>query len=87
MIATIAAYDRTGNVSHQDTRNYPDVSFLWEHVGCQQNNRRTTQVHVVTETGLEYRVTFSPWAPARRYRPSRRFQHLLARWADAAGTK
>ena len=41
MIATITAYDQHGVVSHSDTRYYADSSLLWQHVGCQQNNRRT----------------------------------------------
>jgi hypothetical protein len=81
MIATITAYDASGDVSHSDTRNYPDISFVWEHVGCQQNNRRTIEVHVATDLGIEYEVRFSPWTPTRRFSPSRRFRALLERWS------
>ena len=82
MIATITAYDKYGVVSHRDTRDYPDPPLLWEHIGCQQNNRRTMRVHVETEAGLEYEVLFSPWTPSRRYFPSRRFHALLKTWGD-----
>jgi hypothetical protein len=81
MIATITGYDKAGAVSHRDRREYGDLSLLWEHIGCQQNNRRTRRVHVETEVGLEYEVHFSPWTPSRRYFPSRRFHALLLIWA------
>ena len=80
MIATITAFDTLGEVCHKDTREYPDLSLLWEHVGCQQNNRRTVEVHVATDLGLEYMVRFSPWIPRRRFSPSRRFRALLHEW-------
>jgi len=82
MIATITAYDKDGAVSHHDTWDYSDLSLLWEHIGCQQNNRRTIRVHVETETGLEYEVLLSPWTPSRRYLPSPRFHALLRTWAN-----
>ena len=82
MIATITAYDQNGAVSHSDTQYYPDLSLLWEHIGCQQNNRKTIRVHVQTDLGLEYDVEFSPWTPFRRYSPSRRFRALLNSWAN-----
>ena len=81
MIATMTGYDKDGTVSHSDTRYYPNLSLLWEHIGCQQNNRRTMHVHVQTDAGLEYEVSFSPWTPFRRYAPSRRFHALLNSWA------
>jgi hypothetical protein len=90
MIATIIAYDVNGSVSHRDTHEYPDTSLLWEHIGCQQNNRKTVRVVVETDTGLEYEVEFSPWTAARRFSPSRRFHELLSTWgpvlADEAGS-
>lgn len=84
MIASIIAYDQHGAVSHRDTRYYSDSSLLWEHIGCQQNNRRTIRVCVDTDTGLEYEVRFPPWTPSRCYRPSLRFQALLELWARGA---
>ena len=80
LLATITSYDQKGEVSHSDTRYYADLSLLWEHIGCQQNNRRTRRVHVQTDSGLEYEVILSPWTPSRRYSPSRRFQALLMSW-------
>ena len=80
MIATLIAYDEQGSISHDDTRRYPDVALLWEHIGCQQNNRQTVRVKVETDTGLEYDLRFSPWTPTRRFIPSRRFQELLGSW-------
>jgi hypothetical protein len=80
--AKLTAYDADGSVSHEDTREYPDTSLLWEHIGTQQHNRRTVRVRVETETGLVYKVEFSPWTPQRRYRPSYRFQALLQTWSD-----
>lgn len=80
MIATLTAYDAEGRVSHADTRAYPSLAFLWEHVGCQQNNQKTTRVSVETESGIEYEIAFSPWTPERRYLPSGPFQQLLAEW-------
>jgi hypothetical protein len=82
IIATVTAFDQDGFVSHSDTRSYPDTSFLWEHIGCQQNNRRTVRVHVETEEGLEYEVQFSHWTRSRRYAPSKRFRALLKLWSD-----
>lgn len=82
MIATITAYDQDGALSHSDTRYYPDLSLLWEHIGCQQNNHRTMHVHVQTDEGLEYEVSFSSWTPSRRYSPSRRFHALLKTWQE-----
>ena len=82
MIATLTAYDKDGSVSHSDTRDYPDLSLLWEHIGAQQNNRRTMRVRVQGEGGLEYDVRFSDWTRARRYFPSRRFHAVLKAWAD-----
>ena len=80
MIATLIAYDEEGNVSHEDTRRYPDVALLWEHIGCQQNNRKTVRVKVETDRSLEYEVRFSTWTPSRRFLPSRRFRELLGSW-------
>jgi hypothetical protein len=82
--AKLTAYDANGAVSHQDTRDYPDTSLLWEHIGAQQHNRRTMRVHVETGTGLTYKVEFSPWTPQRRFSPSHRFQALLDDWAAEA---
>lgn len=79
--AKLTAYDAHGDVSHQDTHEYPDISLLWEHIGTQQHNRKTVRVHVETENGLGYTVEFSPWTPQRRYSPSRRFQALLDKWS------
>jgi hypothetical protein len=85
--AKLTAYAADGSVSHQDTREYPHTSLLWEHIGTQQHNRKTVRVHVETETGLRYKVEFSPWTRQRRYSPSRRFQALLQKWsAESAGT-
>lgn len=81
MIATLTAYDANGEVSHAVTQEYPDASLLWEHIGCQQNNRRTQRVEVQTDTGLQYEVHFGPWTPQRQFSPSRRFQALLQSWA------
>ena len=81
MIATITAFDELGAVSHRDTRHYSDLSLLWEHVGCQQNNHKTVRVRVDTDSGVEYEVLFSAWTPARHYRPSFRFRALLEVWA------
>ena len=80
--AKLTAYDANGAVSHQDTRDYPDTSLLWEHIGAQQHNRNTVRVHVETGNGLSYKVEFSPWNPHRLYSPSRRFQALLDKWSD-----
>ena len=77
MIATLNAFDEHGVLSHSDTRYYPNLSLLWEHIGSQQNNRKTIRVHVQTDSGLEYEISFSSWTPARRYSPSRRFHTLL----------
>src|SRR5690242_20630031 len=82
MIAALRAYDRRGKTCHEDTRDYPDLSLLWEHDGAQQNNRKTVRVRVMTETGLQYEVSFSPWTPERRYSPSARFVALLESWAS-----
>lgn len=82
MIATLTAFDKNGNRSHHDTRYYPDLSLLWEHIGCQQNNRKTVRVQVETDSGLSYRVRFPPWNASRRYLPSYRFQTLLWLWAE-----
>ena len=80
ILATLTAYDSRGRVLHKDTRQYPGLGLLWEHIGCQQNNRKTLRVEVLTEAGLEYRVQFSKWTPARRFSPSPRFHELLATW-------
>ena len=80
MIATLTAYDEEGNISHDDTRQYPDVALLWEHIGCQQNNHKTVRVLVQTDTGFECDVQFSPWSPSRSFAPSRRFRELLTSW-------
>lgn len=86
--AKLTAYDAHGGISHQDTREYPDTSLLWEHIGAQQHNRRTVRVHVETENGLGYKVEFSPWTPQRRYTPSPGFQALLDKWsADCSRTE
>ena len=82
MVATITAYDARGKISHTDTREYPDLALLWEHVGCQANNRSTVRVAVQTQTGVEFEVRFSPWMPERRYPPSSRFQKLLEQWTS-----
>jgi hypothetical protein len=84
MLATLNAFDEKGRISHEDTRFYPDLSLLWEHIGCQQNNRSTVRVQVVTEYGCEYHVNFSPWTSNRRYTPSPRFQKLLRRWVESS---
>ena len=81
MFATVTAFDGEGAVTHSSGRDYPDLSLLWEHIGCQQNNRRTVRVQAETETGLTYEVSFSPWSLSRRYFPSPRFQALLDSWA------
>ena len=81
MIATVTSYDAEGEVSHVDTRYYPDSSLLWEHIGCQQNNRRTVRVVAKSDTGLQCDVRFGPWTEQRRFSPSRRFRALLQRWA------
>lgn len=80
MIATVTAYDQADLIVYQGTREYPDAILLWEHIGCQQNNQKTVRVEVQTEEGLEYQVRFSPWTPARRFIPSRRFHDLLRTW-------
>lgn len=80
MIATLTAYDENHAVVYQGTRDYPDSSLLWEHIGCQQNNQRTVRVRVETDQGIEYEVTFSAWTPARTFSPSRRFHELLRTW-------
>jgi hypothetical protein len=80
VLATLTAYDSRGRVVHKDTRDYPRLSLLWEHVGCQQNNRKTVRVKVLAETGIEYSVRFSPWTPARKFSPSSRFHQLLRSW-------
>lgn len=79
--AKLTAYDAEGAVSHQDMRDYPDTSLLWEHIGAQQHNHRTVRVQVETRNGLSYKVEFSPWNPQRRYSPSPRFQALLDKWS------
>jgi len=83
IIAKLTAYDADGGVSHCDTRDYTDTSLLWEHIGAQQNNRRTLRVFVETTSGLTYKVEFTPWTPQRLYSPSPRFQALLKEWSDA----
>ena len=80
IIATLIAYDSQGNVTHRDTRKYPNLLLLWEHVGCQQNNRSTELVEVQTDLGVDYEVRFSPWTHARKFQPSRRFRELLKSW-------
>jgi len=87
MIATMTGFDKDGAVSHMDTRYYPDLSLLWEHIGCQQNNHRTMHVHVQTDSGIEYEVSFSPWTASRQYLPSRRFHALLESWTKDVGTE
>jgi hypothetical protein len=82
MLATLNAFDDKGRISHEDTRFYPDLSLLWEHVGCQQNNQNTVRVEVVAEDGAKFNVEFSPWTSNRRYTPSARFHKLLRRWAE-----
>ena len=77
MIATIKAYDASGKLCHEDTREYPDVSLLWEHIGAQQNNRRTVRVKAVTDAGLEYEVEFSLWTPSRTFPTTSRFQKFI----------
>jgi hypothetical protein len=79
--AKLTAYDADGAVSHQDTRDYPDTSLLWEHIGAQQHNHSTVRVQVETGNGLSYKVEFSPWNPHRCYSPSARFQALLNKWS------
>ena len=81
MKATLKAYDQDGKITHQDTRDYTDLSLVWEHVGAQQHNHKTVRVHVTTDNGITYEVKFSPWTPERRYRPSSRFALLLEQWA------
>jgi hypothetical protein len=80
MLATLTAYDSRGRVVHSDTRNYPDVALLWEHVGCQQNNRKTVRVVVQREDRVEYCVRFSRWSAVRKFSPSARFHQLLLSW-------
>ncbi len=80
MIATLTAYDQANCIVFQATREYPDLGLLWEHIGCQQNNQRTVRVVAESDTGLEYEVKFSEWAPARLFVPSRRFHDLLRAW-------
>jgi hypothetical protein len=80
MIATLTAYDIGEMMTHSDTRVYPNLSLLWEHIGCQQNNRRSARVRVQTDTGVTYEVQFSPWTPNRRFVPSNRFRQLLNEW-------
>jgi len=80
MLATLTAYDSRGRVVHSDTRNYPDVGLLWEHVGCQHNNHKTVRVVVRREVGVEYCVRFSRWSAARKFSPSARFHQLLLSW-------
>ena len=58
MIATLTSYDENQAVVYQGTREYPDSSLLWEHIGCQQNNQRTVRVRVETDQGVEYRSGF-----------------------------
>ena len=82
MIATLTAFRKDGSVSHRDTRDYADPSLLWEHIGCQQNNRGTVRVRVETEARVSYEVVFPPWTAGRRYSPSRRFNRLLKAWGD-----
>jgi hypothetical protein len=82
MIATMTAYNKDGAVSHRDTRDYADFSRLREHSGRQQNNRKTIRVRVETKLAVAYEVNFSPWTPARRYSPSRRFHTVLKTWPD-----
>jgi hypothetical protein len=83
MIALLKAFDSAGGVCHSDVRDYPAMSLIWEHVGCQQNNPKTVRVRVQTAgPEVEYRVEFSRWTPARRYVPSRRFRALVRAWAD-----
>jgi hypothetical protein len=80
MIATLTAYDSEGSVVYQATREYPDSSLLWEHIGCQQNNQKTVRVRAETDEGVEYQVSFSVWTAARYFAPSRRFHELLRSW-------
>ena len=80
MIATVTSYDESDVIVYAGTREYPDSSLLWEHIGCQQNNQRTVRVMVETDQGLEYIVRFSAWTPARHFAPSRRFHELLRTW-------
>lgn len=82
IIAKLTAYDADGGVSHHDTREYPDPSMLWEHIGSQQNNRRTVRVKAESTTGLTYKAEFTSWTPQRRYSPSPTFQALLTKWSD-----
>ena len=85
MVALLTAFDSAGGVCHKDVRDYPAVSLIWEHVGCQQNNPKTVRVRVLMAgPEVEYGVEFSRWTPARRYVASRRFRALLARWAKEA---
>jgi hypothetical protein len=84
MIATLTAFDEDDVITHSDTRGYPGLSLIWEHIGCQQNNRRTVRVYVVTDAGFEYQVRFPAWTPLRRYSPSARFHALLSAWSDEA---
>ena len=80
MIATLTSYDSAHCVVYHGTRDYPDSSLLWEHIGCQQNNQRTVRVMVETDEGVEYQVSFSAWSPTRHFVPSRRFHELLRTW-------
>jgi len=80
ILATLTAYDSRGRVVHRDTRHYPTQVLLWEHIACQQNNRKTVRVEVLTETGMEYRVRFPKWTPARQFSPSSQFHQLLRHW-------
>jgi hypothetical protein len=80
IIATLIAFDSEGNVTHQDTRQYPDLLLIWEHAGCQQNNRATIRVNVQTDIGVEFEMRFSPWTPARKFEPSERFHRFLQNW-------
>ena len=82
MTATLTAFRKDGSVSHRDTREYGDLSLLWEHIGCQQNNRGTVRVRVDTETRVCYEVVFPPWTPGRRYFPSHRFHRLVKAWGE-----
>jgi hypothetical protein len=81
MRATLIAYSADGQITHHDARDYPELGLLWEHICCQQNNRRTIKVCVRTDPGLYYEIDFLPWTPGRRFRPSRQFVALLESWA------
>ena len=78
--ATLIGYDAKGNITHQDTRSYPDLTLVWEHVGAQQNNRKTVRVNIQTDCDIAYDVKFSSWTPQRQYKPTRRFVSLLGQW-------